>query len=251
MKGTFELRDGEDGVRMLTLHNPKKRNALDAHALEELHQALDTPPTIRALLIASTGEVFSAGFDIAALEAGIALPDARLEAVLDALAEHPLPSVACVQGAAIGAGCELALACDFRIGGPRAGFRMPPAQLGVIYSLHGLERIVARSSERFARWMLLNGDLVDAQAALREGLLDRLVDEPVSVAAELAATLASRAPLAVAGLKQGLRHVRRGHFNEPTREDFDAKRRQAFASEDLKEGLAAFKEKRRAKFRGK
>src|SRR6185503_2138688 len=98
----------------------------------------------------SVGDVFSAGYDLTALNGfpeGTPLPDERLGVVLDRLMHHPAPSVALVSGIAVGAGCELAAACDFRVGNSAARFSMPPAKLGVVYALKGLRRLSSRVGE--------------------------------------------------------------------------------------------------------
>jgi enoyl-CoA hydratase/carnithine racemase len=255
MAATLEVTDEAGGVRVLTVSNPRRRNALDAEVLEALARALATPDPVRAWLVRGAGEdAFCAGYDLTALAAhrtGDRLPDERLGEVLDLLSRHPAPSVALVTGAAIGAGCELAVACDFRVGDVRARFAMPPARLGVVYALKGVRRLQARVGEAFARYLFLTGRRVDAELAHRRGLLDVLgVDAPAEARA-LCAELAASAPLAIAGLKRGLELL---EGPGPSPEDlaaFEVMRAASFDSEDAREGVRAALEKRAPVFRGR
>ena len=189
MAAQLEVSEAGDGVRVLTLSNPARRNALDEGLLDQLAQALSTPDDVRAWLVRGAGDgIFSAGYDLNALGGrapAAPLPDERLGEVLDLLSRHPAPSVAMVNGPAIGAGCELAVACDFRVGDQRALFSMPPARIGVVYALKGLQRLVARVGEGFARFMFLTGRRVDAELAFRKGLLDLLEANSERAALEL------------------------------------------------------------------
>ena len=132
--GLVEVDDSPTGVRVLTLSNPSKRNALDKAMLAALRDALGCGPAIRSLLIrAAPNGAFCAGYDLnelAKLTEGEVLPDDHVAEVLDLISNHSLPSVALVTGAAFGAGCELAMACDVRVGDEGARFSMPPVKLG-------------------------------------------------------------------------------------------------------------------------
>jgi enoyl-CoA hydratase/carnithine racemase len=205
-------------------------------------------------LVRAGGEgIFSAGFDLTALGGApsLTLPDERLSQVLSLLEAHPAPSVALVNGPAIGAGCELAVACDFRVGGPQAMFCMPPAKVGVVYSLAGIERLVARAGEAFARSMFLTGRRVSASEAARVGLLTELADDAEGAAFALCDELAANAPLAVAGLKRGLALVRAKVVSDEARASYEALRRASFESDDAKEGVSAALAKRAPRFSGR
>lgn len=254
MAAQLEVSEAGEGVRVLTVSNPPRRNALDDGLLEQLAQALSTPDDVRAWLVRGAGDgIFSAGYDLNALgrrSEGARLPDERLGEVLDLLSRHPAPSVAMVRGPAIGAGCELAVACDFRVGDQRALFAMPPARIGVVYALKGLQRLVARVGEGFARFMFLTGRRVDSELAFRKGLLDLLEPDAEKAALDLCVELATNAPLAIRGMRQGLALLETGSTEEE-RAAYQALRQASFDSEDAKEGVAAALEKRAPRFRGR
>jgi enoyl-CoA hydratase/carnithine racemase len=249
MAATLEVTDRPGGVRVLTVTNPTRRNALDDGLLEQLDQALAASDGVRAWLVRGGGEgIFSAGYDLTSLSAERArLPDERLGEVLDRLGQHPAPSVALISGPAIGAGCELAVACDFRVGTTRASFGMPPARIGVVYALKGLQRLITRVGEGFARFMFLTGRRVDAATALQRGLLDVLVEDAEASALALCDELAANAPLAVRGMKRGLHLLEQGVTAD---EAYEVLRRASFASDDAREGVAAVLEKRPPVFKG-
>lgn len=253
MPATLSVSDVADGVRALTLSHPERKNALDLGFLDALEAALRDDAGVRCWLVRAAGEgIFSAGYDLTALNGfpdGTPLPDERIGAVLDLLTTHRLPSVALVTGPAIGAGCELAAACDFRVGNAAARFAMPPAKLGVVYALHGLERLVSRVGEQAARRMFLTGRSVDAATAEQLGLLDVLTEDAEAQALALCAELAGNAPLAVQGMKRGLALLRGATGDE--RAAYERLRRQSFNSADAREGKEALLARRAPRFTGK
>jgi enoyl-CoA hydratase/carnithine racemase len=253
---SLSIEDRPSGGRVLTLSNPARRNALDDGLLGRLREALALPPHLRALLVRGEGGAFCAGYDLTRLpEAGERgpLPDDFLAETLRLLEAHPVPSVALVQGAAYGAGCDLALACDFRVGAADAVLCMPPARLGIVYAADGIRRLTAACRAPFAKRMLLTGAPVAAEQALAEGLLDEVhpVAEAEAAALELCETLAQRAPLAVAGMKETVRRLARGALGPEDEAYLRELRRAAFRSDDAREGRAAFQEKRHPRFTGR
>jgi enoyl-CoA hydratase/carnithine racemase len=252
MPATLQIAEVADGVRALTLSHPERKNALDAGFLDALEQALINSTGVRAWLVRSVGDVFSAGYDLTALNGfpeGTPLPDERLGVVLDRLMHHPAPSVALVSGIAVGAGCELAAACDFRVGNSAARFSMPPAKLGVVYALKGLRRLSSRVGEQAARRMFLTGRVVSAEEALRLGLLDVLSDDQAEgEALGLCQELARNAPLAVKGMKRGFELL--GGGNEADLAGYEILRRASFNSSDVREGKEALMSRRAPVFKG-
>jgi enoyl-CoA hydratase/carnithine racemase len=254
MPASLHIRDLPGGVRELTLSHPGRKNALDESVLEALDAALRGGAGVSAWLIRGEGGAFSSGYDLTALDGfpeGTRLPDERLGEVLDALSAHPAPSVALVEGPAVGAGCELAVACDFRVGSRDAFFLLPPAKLGVVYALQGLARVRERIGPVAARTLFLTAKRVDAQEALRLHLLDEVADDARAAAEALCASLAASAPLAMRGMKRGLSLLERGGVTADERAAYEALRRQSFNSDDVREGRAALLERRPPRFTGR
>ncbi len=254
MSASLRVEDRDVGVRVLTLSNPGRKNAIDSVLLDQLDEAVATAKGVRAFLVLGDGDgIFSAGWDLNDLSTyaeGVRLPDEHLSEVLDRLMHHPAPSVAALDGPAFGAACELALACDFRVAGPRVVLSMPPARLGVVYSLNGLERFRSKVGDATTRYLFLTGRRVAADDALRRGLIDAIDEAPITEAERLCAELAANAPMAVAGLKQGLSLLSRGDRPSPALADYQAVRRRSFNSHDAAEGRLAILEKRSPRFRG-
>lgn len=258
MPAALGIDDLGGGVRQLTIAHPERRNALDDGLLEALAAAVADGSGVRAWLVRGAGEgIFSSGYDLSSLsrvEAGAPLPDERIGEVFDALLQHPAPSVALVTGPAFGAGCELALACDFLVGDAQAVFCMPPAKLGVVYSLKGLARVADRIGVAAARFLFLSGRRCGADEALRLGLLDVL--EPTAAeacveAVALCRELAQAAPLAVAGMRRGFALLAKGGGSAYERAEYEALRRASFNSDDAAEGRVAILEKRAPRFQGR
>ncbi|HZN94434.1 MAG TPA: enoyl-CoA hydratase/isomerase family protein [Myxococcales bacterium] len=253
--------DRPNGVRALVISNPKKRNALDPELLDQLIAALRRPRAdgekVRALFVRGAGKsAFCSGYDIAALGDNIStegpLPDQQLQRAMEALEAHDAPSVAYVNGPAFGAGCELACACDFRVGDAHAVFSMPPARLGIIYPPEGLQRVLALVGPSRAKRMFLLAQKLEAEEALRAGLLDELrpEDEAEEAANELCRELAAGAPLALAGMKRTFNWLAAPIRTVEEREMLERLRRAAFRSADAREGRSAFREKRAPRFKG-
>ncbi|ATB27809.1 enoyl-CoA hydratase/isomerase family protein [Melittangium boletus] len=244
----------DEGVLVLTLSNPARRNALDDDQVARLDAALAAAPgQARAVLIRGEGGTFCSGFDLNLLSvpSGERLPDDALMACLARLEALSLPTVALVRGAAFGAGFDLAAACDFRVGGEDALFSMPPARLGIVYSPDGLLRVARLVGVARAKILFLSGRRLDAREALAWGLLDECLPDAETRAMELCRTLAAQAPLAIAGMKESFRLLTRPALSEEERAWSREVRARAFASEDAREGRAAFLEKRTPRFRGR
>ncbi|PZR09127.1 MAG: crotonase [Archangium gephyra] len=249
MSASLLISELHDGVRTLTISNPGKKNAIDAGLLDALEHALRDDTGVRCWLFDSKDPtVFCAGYDLLQLAAAPdgSFPDDRLADVLDLISRHPAPSVALINGPAYGGGCELAAACDFRVGSPQARFNMPPAKLGLVYTLKGLRRLSSRIGEQAARRMFLTARTVDAIEAHRIGLLDVLAADVRKEAEALCWELAHHAPLALAGIKRGFELMHLDHDA-----DYERLRRQAFESEDLRRGRDGFLSKKPPTFTGR
>ncbi len=246
-------------VRILTIDNPQKRNAIDFGSLAEIEAACAAADRdgVRCLVIRGAGDqAFSSGFDIDAMDGGGGdRPDLAVERATGAVEALPCPTIAFLNGSAFGGGCELAVTCDLRVARSGIMLGMPPARLGVVYAASGLRRFGALIGPSKTREMFFTGRPVDAETALAMGLVNR-VATPDAIEAEvlaLADEIARNAPLAVQGMKRILRLLEATHergLTEAEREEVAALRRRAFESADLAEGRAAFRERRPPRFRG-
>lgn len=235
-----------DSVLLVTLDRPERRNALDLAALEALLVALGEAQEghARVLVVTGAGGHFSAGADLKSLtDSGYA---AVLRAVLDGLTEASFPTMAAVEGAALGAGTQLATACDLRVATPTARFGIPAAKLGLMVDAKTVQRVTALVGHGPARAMLLAAEVFDGEAAHRLGLVQRVGD--LEDALSWAAEIAQLAPLSIAGHKLTLERLLPP---PPTDADVEAAFSRAWTSADLAEGRAAFAERRPARFQGR
>ncbi len=249
-------------VRVVTVENPAKRNALDFRALDELEAACAAAARdgVRCLVLRGAGDVaFSSGFDLAEMSLVNARgdrPDEAVERAADALAALPCPTVAYLNGPAYGGAFELAVTCDLRVARAGVLLGMTPAKLGVVYPEGGLRRFADLVGSARTRELFFTGRPVDADTALAWGLVNRVVPQADAEAAALAMAdeIAANAPLAVQGMKRILRLLEGTHergLAEREREEIALLRRRAFESEDIQEGRAAFQERRPPRFGGR
>jgi enoyl-CoA hydratase/carnithine racemase len=256
--GRLRLDFPAEHVARLTIANEAKRNALDRELLDALAGALDGLEA-RCLLLTGAGSMFSAGYDIGDLPAEeppaeevVAHP---FEAALAALDAFPFPSVAALNGHAIGGGLELALACDLRVAAASAKLGMPPARLGLVYSHTGLRRFLDAIGAPRTRELFFTARNIDAATALQWGMVNRVVDadELGAAGVELAAAIAANAPLSLRGNKHviGSLLAAQGALEPAVEEELIARRAACFRSEDFREGVRAFAEKRSPRWRGR
>jgi enoyl-CoA hydratase len=249
----------EDGIAVLTMNRPKALNALNSRTLAELDQVLQAEardPAVRALVVTGAGEkAFVAGADIAEMSAmspvqarTFAELGQRAFARLEAL---PIPTIAAVNGFALGGGGELALACDLVYASERARFGQPEVNLGLLPSWGGTQRLARRVGAMRALEIVLTGEMVDAARAKEMGLCLEVLapDALLPHAKAKAKVIASRGPLAVAAAKRVLRAGADAGLAQGLALEAEAFGL-VFASEDMREGTKAFLEKRTAQFRG-
>ncbi len=257
--GRLRLDEPAPGVARLTFANPEKRGALD-HAI--LDGIAETLPRVDARCVIVTGEgpVFSSGYDIGDLPDEVFAREAeRLVAhpftsALEALDAHPWPTVAALNGHAIGGGLELALACDLRVADAGARLGMPPAKLGLVYSHTGLRRFIDAIGLPRTRELFLVGRRLDAATALAWGLVNEVAADGAleARALALATEIAGNAPLSLTGNKRILRALTdaRGPLDPEVEAELVALRESCFASADFREGVRAFGERRPPRWTG-
>jgi enoyl-CoA hydratase/carnithine racemase len=252
--GELRVEEPAPGVARLTISNPEKRGALDPPLLEALVAALERLDA-RCVVLTGEGRAFCAGYDVATLMREGAAGAQLFPAALAAIEAYPHPVLAALNGHAIGGGLELAIACDLRIAADTASLGMPPAKLGVVYAAEGINRFVTAIGAARTRELFLTGRRIDAATAERWGLVNQVVEEEALAeeALALASEIAGNAPLSLRGNKAAIGAVvaAAGALDPATAAALDAERLAAFASEDLREGLRAFGEKRAPVWRGR
>ncbi|HEY6637180.1 MAG TPA: enoyl-CoA hydratase-related protein [Solirubrobacterales bacterium] len=261
--GKLLLDEPAEAVARLTLNRPDARNALDhdtLNAIAEVMPDLDRGIELRCVILTGAGGIFSAGYDIGGFsedefeteaESLVAHPFTR---GLDAVAAHPWPVLCAINGHALGGALELTLCCDLRICARGAKLGMPPAKLGLIYGHTGLERFIDAIGVPRTKELFLTGDNVTAERAEQIGLVNQLAgdDELESAAVELAAGIAANAPLSMRGNKHAIDTLNSHARLTPEQErELIELRESCFRSEDFREGVAAFAEKRKPIWKGR
>ena len=261
--GKLVLDRPAEAVARLTLSNPEKRNPLDhevldalAATLPELAEGIET----RCVVITGTGRAFSAGYDIGAIpdqtferdaEALVAHP---FHAAMEAVSAHPYPVLAAINGHCLGGGLELAVRCDLRVCAAGAKLGMPPAKLGLIYGHTGLERFIDVIGVARTRELFLTGRNLSAERAGAIGLVNEVVpdDEVDAASLGLAEEIAANAPLSMTGNKRAIESLARFPRLTPDQErELIELRESCFVSEDFREGIRAFAEKRKPDWKGR
>lgn len=255
---TVEINEPAEGVRVVTLSRPDAANALNTAMGEELLAlwgALAKDRAVRVAVLTGAGRFFCAGADLkerdGMTDEAWSAQHVMFEAMIRAQLACPFPIIAAVNGAAMGGGCEMALACDFAWASDAARLGLPEVGLGIIPGLGGTQYVVRAAGERRAAELLMSGLPIDAAQALEFGLVNRIVPaaELEAQVLERARVIASKAPLSVKALKK----VVRGGAALPLEaamelELFEYNR--LFTTRDRREGVAAFNQKRSPVFRG-
>ena len=249
----------DDGVALVTINRPEALNALNGDQLRALLDTLSRLAEdggVRVVVLTGEGRAFAAGADIKEmLQMDVAEASAwgalghDCARLLETMSQ---PTVAAINGFALGGGCELALACDLRYASSDAKIGQPEIAVGVIPGWGGTQRLARVAGVGFAKELILTGRAADADEALRRGLVNAVFepDELIERVLEVARSLAAKSPLALAAAKASVNRALQGDVEEGHAAEADAFA-QLFASEDQKEGMEAFVEKRAPRFSGR
>ena len=252
--------DLKDGILVVTIDRPKVLNALNAQTVEEIHEAFSkarSDDAVKAVIVTGGGEkAFIAGADINELAQKTPITgkdtSERGQFIFSFIERFPKPVIAAINGFALGGGCELALACHIRIASEKAQIGLPEVTLGIIPGYGGTQRMARLLGKGKALELICTGDRIGAAEAERIGLVNRVVpaDQLMSAAEEMARKIMSRGPLAIRAAIEAVMNgsempFEEGQFLEATLFGL------LCASEDTKEGMQAFIEKRPANFKGR
>jgi len=250
----------EAGTMIITINRPDKMNALNKDVIEELGAALEevyTNPEVKSAIITGAGEkAFVAGADISEFlalgaEGGAALATKGRNLVFDKIENCPKPIVGAVNGFSLGGGCELAMACHFRLASANAKFGQPEVNLGLIPGYGGTQRLTRLIGKGKAMELLMTADMIGADEAKALGLVNHVTapEELLPKTKEILQKIHTKAPLAISKIIACVNECADGDHH-----GFDKEIKrfgESFATEDMKEGASAFLEKRKAAFKGK
>jgi len=254
------LKEVKDGIGVLTLNNPARRNALSLELCAEMSAALEDLKTKKIPVIILRAEkgakVWSAGHDITQLPKVHHDPlayDSPMETAFRAIQNYPGPVIAMIQGSVWGGATDLAVTCDLAVGDETATFAITPVKMGLPYNASGIMHFINRVGSNIAKEMFFTAAPVKAERAYHFGILNHLVSsrEIELFTFELAKSIACNSPLAVSVIKEQFRILSDAHPISPEAfERIQALRRKVYNSGDYEEGIKAFTEKRRPKFQG-
>jgi len=244
-------------IAIIRLNRPKELNALNLQLMLELKAALatlDDDENVRCIIITGNQQAFAAGADIKQMESKTAIDLLKIDQfeTWDQIRKTKKPIIAAVSGFALGGGCELAMTCDMIVASETAKFGQPEIKIGIMPGAGGTQRLTKAVGKALAMEMVLTGKFISAEEAMRAGLVNRVVAEELYLdeAVKLAKEVTQMSPISVrlakesvlkafdSGLQEGLYFERKNFY-------------MCFASEDQKEGMKAFVEKRKPKFEGK
>ncbi len=251
----------KENIGTATINDPHKANCLSSTVLHGILRAFEEfeQQNVRVVIIRAYpgAKIWSAGHDLREINPDGTDPlpyEEPFERVLRRIVEFPVPVVGMIEGSVWGGACDLAMTCDILVGTPAATFAITPAKLGIAYNTAGLNHFIGVLPNHIIREMLFTGNPISAQDAYRLGLLNHLVeaDKLEETTLDICRTIATRAPLVVRLLKREMRRLTAGRGLSPDEfEELQSLRRQTYRSQDFKEGVQAFYEKRPPVFTGK
>jgi enoyl-CoA hydratase len=244
-------------VAHVQLNRPKELNALNLELMLEIKQALidlDNDPEVRAIVLSGNERAFAAGADIKQMAGRTAIDMLKIDqfSTWDSIRKTKKPMVAAISGFALGGGCELAMICDMIVASETAQFGQPEINIGIMPGAGGTQRLTRIVGKNKAMEMVLTGTFISAEQAKEYGLVNKIVPVEfyLSEAIKMAALIAEKSPIAVQMAKESVLRA----YEMPLQEALYFERKNfylLFATEDQKEGMAAFVEKRKANFQGK
>jgi enoyl-CoA hydratase len=246
-------------VALMTVNRPDKLNALNVRTREEILAALKElgeDASVRVIVITGAGEkAFIAGADISEFTGKTPLGTREMmqkSRAFDAMEDCPKPVIAMINGYALGGGCELAMSCDIRIASAKAKFGQPEIKLGIIPGGGGTQRLARLIGEGKAMELILTGDMIDAEEALRLGLVNHVVapEQLEAKTMEIAGKIAEMSPVAIQMAKKSVKNAARLGLQAGLETETDLFIL-CFTSEDKEEGIRAFMEKRKPVFKGR
>ena len=246
----------EDGIAVLTINRPKAMNALNGSVMSELNEVFSELESmdIKGVILTGAGEkAFVAGADItefSSLDAVMGKEYSRKgHEIFNRIERFQKPVIAAVNGYALGGGCELAMSCHLRVAGPGAKFGQPEVNLGIIPGYGGTQRLIQYIGKGKAMELLLTGDMIGAEEALRLGLVNHVAEQggEIDLAKKILHKIGTKGPVAIAKIIECVN----AHFDDDKafNAEIDAFG-QTVGTEDSKEGAAAFLEKRKPNFQG-
>lgn len=246
-------------IGYLTINRPKALNALNTDVLSELSSVLgeiESNDDVKAVILTGEGKAFVAGADIAQMKDLNAVDGRAMmlagHKVMNAIDRMPKPFIAAVNGFALGGGCELAMACDIRIASDKAKFGQPEVGLGIIPGFGGTQRLARLVGKGLAKYLIYTAELIDANEAMRIGLVEKVVpaEELMAASEKVASAIVSKAPVAVAQAKVAINEGMDINLHSGCQLEVEAST-VCFGSEDKFEGMSAFLEKRKAEWKNK
>jgi enoyl-CoA hydratase len=245
----------KESVALITFNRPEKLNALNLETRKEISEAIEKIQA-RCLIFTGNGKAFAAGADIEELSRRTSFDYLKVSKYTTWLnhriEELEIPTIAAINGYALGAGCELAMSCDIRIASEKARFGLPELNLGIMPGAGGTQKLPRLVGIGMAKKLIFTGEMIDASEAFRIGLIEEVVEHErlMDRALEIAEKIVRKPPLAIKLAKKAINATRSMPLEEGLKYEIGLAAL-LFSTEDAKEGIKAFLEKRDAEFKGK